>query len=301
MEDINNDNELLIRWINGELSEEELAAFQKTEDYKIYNTIINEVDQWQVRPLNLENSFDELNAKKNKKEESKAISWYNQPMVRWAAVFAFIATAIVYFVAKSQETTVYKTTIGESKEVILPDNSKVFLRPESSIAFKRNNWGKQKRELLQTGTVYYDVKKGLPFEVNFGENKVDVLGTTFEITNNQDYTSVICYSGRVRVTTNNSAFELKEKEALQITPELYEYTVANDWSLNLIRFEKAPLKSVFDSIEKTFNVKISANSTILERKFTGAYSDTSLDQALKMICVPMNITFKVDGRNVTLK
>ena len=54
MEESNEHNDLLIKWLNNELSDSEKAAFEQSEDFVKYSSIINEVDQWKVPVLDLE-------------------------------------------------------------------------------------------------------------------------------------------------------------------------------------------------------------------------------------------------------
>lgn len=302
MEELNKDNDLLIRWINGELSDEELAAFEQSEDFLKYKAIIGEVDQWQVQPLDLEKSYEELEKKKLTKKEVKIIPWYSQPMVRWAAVFAFLATALVYFIVKSNETTTYETTFGESKEVVLPDNSKVTLGPNSSIAFKRKSWGKKRRHIRQKGTAYYEVEKGTPFTVDFDESKLTVLGTSFEIMSAPEFSAVSCYEGKVLVNANDNEVTLTKGMGVNIKNEKIDtFNFKHSWSSNLKQFTSTPISAVLESLENQYDIKIDYSKIDTDQLFTGAYILNSKEKALEMVCKPMNISFIIDGQNVTLQ
>ncbi|MTI40348.1 FecR family protein [Fulvivirga lutimaris] len=302
MEELNKDNDLLIRWINGDLSDEKLAAFEQSDDFLKYKAIITEVDQWQVAPLDLEKSFEELEKKKLTGKKAKVIPWYNQPMVRWAAVFAFLATAIVYFVVKSNETTTYETTFGESKEVVLPDNSKVTLGPNSSIAFKRKSWGKKRRDIRQKGTAYYEVEKGTPFTVDFDQSKLTVLGTSFEIISSPQFSAVSCYDGKVLVNANDNEVTLTKGMGVNIkNKKIDPFNFKHSWSSDLKQFTSTPISVVLESIENQYDIKIDASQINAEQLFTGAYIPNSKEKALEMVCKPMNISFKIDGQSVTLQ
>ena len=303
MEELNKDNDLLIRWMNGKLSEDELAAFEQSEDFEKYKAIINEVEKWQVTPLDLDKSFESLQAKKFiRANETKVIPWYNQSMVRWAAVFAFLATAAVYFVVKSNETTVYETTYGESKEVVLPDNSKVTLGPNSSIAFERKTWGKNRREIRQKGTAYYEVEKGTPFTVDFDQSKLTVLGTSFEIISSPEFSSVSCYSGKVLVNANRQETILTKGIGVNIeNKQIRTFNFTHNWSRKLVQFTSTPISVVLESLENQYDIKIDASQIDDDQLFTGAYILNSKENALEMVCKPMNISFTIDGQNVTLQ
>lgn len=296
MEQSENYNELLIKWLNNELSESERANFEQSDDFEKYRSIVNEVDQWQVPSLNMEQSFENLQSKKNK---SKVISWYQQPVLRWAAVVAVIASACLYFFLGSGEIT-YQTGIAETQEVILPDNSKVILGPSSSISYRKKRY-LDNRRLKQKGTAYYDVQKGNSFQVDFANGSLEVLGTTFEIKSNPKFSSVECYTGHVRVSTKSGQFDLTRKKGVTISDIAEEYDFEYDWSMELTRFQSTPLREVFRSIENKFSVTIKSGSIDLDRKFTGSYSHENLNIALNMVCKPMNIKYEINGQIVTLQ
>ena len=296
MEQSNDYNELLIKWLNNELSDSEKADFEQSVDFEKYRSIINEVDQWKVPALDLEKSYDKLKANRT---TTKTINWYQQPVMRWAAVVAIIATVFIYFFTSSDVVTI-ETGMAETRNVILPDKSKIILKPNSSISYRKKSF-LEKRKIKQKGTAYYDVEEGKSFTVEFGKASLEVLGTTFEIKSTPEFSSVECYTGQVRVKSDKGEFDLTRKKGVNISDIAEEYNFEHDWSIELTRFKSTPLKEVFKSIESEFDVTIKSGNIDLERKFTGSYSNESLKTALKMVCTPMNIKYEINGQVVTLQ
>lgn len=296
MEESNEHNDLLIKWLNNELSDSEKAAFEQSEDFVKYSSIINEVDQWKVPVLDLEKSYEKLKANRT---ITRKITWYQQPAMRWAAVIAVIATVFIYFFTSSDTVTI-ETGIAETRNVILPDKSKIIVKPNSSISYRKKTFI-EKRKIKQKGTAYYDVEEGKSFTVEFGESSLEVLGTTFEIKSTPEFSSVECYTGHVRVTSDKGQFDLTRKKGVNLSDIAEEYNFEHEWSLELTRFKSTPLKEVFKSIENEFVVTIKTGQVDLERKFTGSYSNEDLKTALKMVCTPMNIKYEINGQIVTLQ
>ena len=296
MEELNNDNKLLIKLLDNELSDEERAEIQKSEDYKKYRYIITETDQWSLPPVDKQKSFIKLQANKG---TAKVIKWHNQPSFRWAAAIALIACFAIYMII-GDTTVTYSTKLGETKTIVLPDNSEVVLMPGSSIALRRRSF-KKLRKIEQTGIAYYRVKKGKPFKVNFGNGSLEVLGTTFEINSSPEFSSVSCYSGKVAITNQYGEYILTKGMGLNISTASNEFTFEGEWNSESTKFKNAPLSQVFEALKKQFDVELDYGNVNLDAKFTGEYLHNNLETALKMVCTPMQIKYTIIKSKIELK
>lgn len=292
------DNNLLIRWLNGSLTQEELENIKTSKDYKDYEKIITEVDSWKLPPLDVKLSYSGL---KNKLPSAKTIIWYQTTAFRLAASIALIALALSYIFLKDSSQT-FSTGISETKEFFFPDSSSVTLRPGSTVLFDPNQWTAT-RNVRLTGRAFFDVRKGQPFSVEFGESKVEVLGTSFEITSEKSFNEVICYSGKVRATINQQIFDLQEGKGVTSSdlkePQLF--TVVGFWAKDRVNFQQAPLSVVLESLEKHFGLSIESDKIDVNRSFTGAFIIDNVDEALEMVLETMNIDYEKNGETVTLQ
>lgn len=77
---------------------------------------------------------------------------------------------------------IISTPRGGQYCVILPDGSKVWLNAASSLRFPTAFTGRE-RTVMLTGEAYFDIapNKNMPFKVQTGDTKVEVLGTQFNI------------------------------------------------------------------------------------------------------------------------
>lgn len=293
------DQEKLIKWLNNELSEAEKAELKETDDFRKYESIISELSLWHLPELSTEAKLQEFYKKRS---ETVVIKWYQQPVIRIAAAILVILTIGIYFYSSTAQVIIYKTGIGESKEFILPDNSIVILGPESSISYKRRDWG-NKRRVKQKGKAYYEVQSnGSSFEVSFDNTTLEVLGTSFEIINLVAFQQVTCFTGIVRLTTSEESIELSAGMGATVENGSFNsYEDRRQWNQDITRFTSAPLSTVFKSIEQQFDVKINSDKIDLKRTFTGAYPNKSVKNALKAVCSPMNISYDIDGDNITLR
>lgn len=94
------------------------------------------------------------------------------------------------------------TKLGERKEIILSDSTKVLLNAGSRFSYT-TPFAKDKREVALTGEAYFNVSKDpdRPFIIKTGEISTTVLGTTFNVSayENEDV-SVAVATGNVKVS-----------------------------------------------------------------------------------------------------
>ncbi|HFX17733.1 MAG TPA: DUF4974 domain-containing protein, partial [Flavobacteriales bacterium] len=53
-------------------------------------------------------------------------------------------------------------------------------------------------------------------------------------------------------------------------------------------------------LERQYNVKIQFKNVDLSQKFTGTFINTDLDQALKAVTVPFNLTYHINSADKTI-
>ncbi|MEM6359544.1 MAG: FecR domain-containing protein [Bacteroidota bacterium] len=298
MANLEDNDDLLIRWLDGSLTKEELENIKNSEDYRDYGKIISEVDSWELPSLDVKSSYSGL---KNKLPSKKTITWYQTTAFRLAASIALIALALSYIFLKDSNQE-FSAGISETKEFFFPDSSSITLRPGSTVLFNPNEWTATRKVRL-TGRAFFDVRKGQPFSVEFGESKVEVLGTSFEITSEKNFNEVICYSGKVRATINQQVFDLPEGKGVTY-PDLKEpqlFTTAGFWARDRVNFQQAPLSVVLESLEKHFGLSIESDKVDVNRSFTGAFTIDNADEGLEMVLETMDIDYEKNGETVTLQ
>ena len=69
---------------------------------------------------------------------------------------------------------------GSHLAVTLPDGSKVNLNADSRLTYKPYQWIISRNVELE-GEAFFEVKQGKRFSVKSNQNKVNVLGTSFNI------------------------------------------------------------------------------------------------------------------------
>ncbi len=299
------ENEAIIQWLDGELSDEDLKDILSQEDVLAYKQIINEVDNWV--PDIEEEVFDViLMIQAIKKEETKVRKLNVKTYMSIAASVIFLIAAGALMLNYFNSTT-HIADNGKSLNIVLPDGfSKVTLSPGSSISWTKEDWSDDKRNMIIEGKAFFDVAKGAAFTVNNENGKVEVLGTQFEVNGFEDSFIVACYEGKVRATT------IDQKKII-LTAGEESHAVAGTWNdkrstngdsptwfLQFIKFDNSPLKEVIAKLEKTYDIKILTDKINLEQKFKGMIPTNDLDVALAAVFEVFNIKYELVEKTLYL-
>ena len=302
---------LIIKWVN-ESQEHAEQFFRWEELYHLGN--------------NSEKENDLAIRKAEKKlyeriEIEKSHQWFFSTINRWVKYAAVITSILAisgltlwYFVADSQEKWITaSTTNGETLEITLPDNSKVWLN-ENSILKYPEHFTKEKRELHLTGEAYFEVTKNKhkPFTVQSSAMNVQVLGTKFNAKAYLDEPSWITLKeGSVEVSTLDD----RSKERMSPNDQVY-YTVSDglvlirnsaqanvdSWTTGDLRFDNKTLKEMAKVIERRYDVKIRImDSSLVEEYFTCHFrKDLTIAQAMELLKETRRVDYRIEKKTVYL-
>ena len=278
------ENYKLSKWLNDEMSQEELADFQSTEDFTIYDKIKKYSSQLETQ------AFDEqkvlttiLNTPKKK---GKTISLYQNWIMKIAAVI--VIGLGTFFMYNNFISITKNASFGSRTEFTLPDNSEVILNSGSKIHYNSFNWGNN-RNLKLEGEAYFKVAKGKKFTVETAIGKVTVLGTQFNVKQYQESFEVTCYEGKVKVNSETKEFILTKGMAIVVRndeniPIPITTSTKPDWLKNEMNFYQECLTNVIEEFERQFDVTIQLNSKESSQLFTGTIPSENLDTALQILC-----------------
>ncbi len=292
-------DDLLKKWLNESLTEAENKAFLELDDAAFNQQLLEDAKHFKASQFSIPGSFDELKST-YKSQQSTALNWY-KPLLRIAAVIAI--SLGVYYTFFSTNLTEINTLAGEKTEINLPDESVVQLNAYTEIAYNEGKWD-DKREVQLDGEAFFKVAKGKTFDVHTEDGIVTVVGTQFNVKQRENYFEVKCFEGKVRVTTETSNHLLIAGQTVslindEITSGLTSYTQPQ-WINNTSVFEAVPLKEVLDELERQFNVEIQVEVVDTSRLFTGGFQHENLENALKMVTEPMNLTYIIVNSNQVL-
>lgn len=290
------ENRLLAKWLNDDLSPDELAEFEASPDFEKYQKIKNYTSHLQVDDLD-ENAMLS-NILSQKKATPKVVPLYKKWMFRAAAIFVLaigITLVMKFFVPQTQTAD-----FGEKTTFSLPDHSEVVLNSGSEINYKKWNWDNN-RHLELKGEAYFRVAKGRRFEVQTNLGKVTVLGTQFNVKARKNRFDVVCYEGRVKVNYANTQILLTHGQSVRFENgkqvKMNVNSLKPEWIDDQICFTKENIRTLLDEVERQYNIKIELNSKDTISLFTGKLPAKDLDTALQIISTTYHLEAKKVSEN----
>lgn len=281
-------NYLLAKWLNNELSAQELAEFEASPDFEKYQKIKKYSEHLEVGALDEDTMLATI--LEHKKETPKVISISKKWIFRIAAIFILgigLTFAMQNFIPQSQVANYAQKT-----SFCLPDNSQVVLNSGSKIEFKKWKW-KTHRKLELEGEAYFKVAKGRRFEVITNLGKVAVLGTQFDVKARKNKFDVTCYEGRVKVNYKNSQIILTHGQSVTFENNKQINTTTTslkpEWIDGIIAFKNENIQNILDELQRQYDITIQLKSNTSNSLFTGKLPSNNLDVATRIISTTYNL------------
>jgi transmembrane sensor len=296
-------DDLLNKWLNDTLTEEEQQRFNKREDAALNQAILENAKHFKASHFSTPASFKSLQEKLPVQQTAvKKLSW-TRTLLQIASVL-IIGFAVYYGFFNTQVTQV-QTLAAEKTTISLPDNSTVILNAASEISYSEKSW-EDERELQLEGEAFFKVAKGKKFDVMTSEGIVSVLGTQFNVKQRDAYFEVICFEGIVQVTSNKTVKKLLAGDIFRIDEGVVYSGKTNDqhpqWTNNKSSFKSVMYHQVLKELERQYNIAITYNGTKQNQFFTGAFGHENLENAMEAITAPLGLTYSIDETNkVTIK
>lgn len=290
----------LAKWLNNELSEEELKEFKNSEEYASYMKILEVSNQLEAPEFELDKAWRDFRDSRQVHGTKVIAMRPVQKMMRIAAAIA-VLFVISYFYIDSLDETI-TTHYAQRETVILPDASEVILNAGSEITYSKKKWD-QKRNIELEGEAFFKVAKGKKFTVSTDTGTITVLGTQFNVEQRKGFFEVTCYEGLVSVQFNDVQKKLPAGSSfVAFNGEVVETQVSENahpsWINDESSFRSIPLKFVLSELERQYNIDISVKDIDTVQLFTGTFSNTNLNLALESISAPYQIKYEIEGNQV---
>lgn len=203
------------------------------------------------------------------------------------------------------------TPTGKQFQVTLPDQTKVWLNGTSSIKYPARFAGKE-RLVEITGEAYFEVAKNkiLPFVVLANNQKVEVLGTHFNINSyaNQAAIKTTLLEGSVKVTSlalKNTTAILTPGQQAQLSNgrniQILDNVNMNEimaWKNEMFIFSSAPLTDILQTISNWYDVDIHYEAQIPDRYTLRVPNSTPLPILLNFLEKSGGVHFKIQNKTI---
>jgi len=221
----------------------------------------------------------------------------------WQAVAAIVILVLGFYTvntvfSKEKERTVF----AEQSEFLLPDGTRVNLNAGSEITWSGKSF-RDKRSLKLDGEAFFNVAKGSRFSIHTKNGTVEILGTQLNVFSRNQEFWVSCLSGKVKVSSGNDDLIITPGEMVELTPSGLVKTAHSNieqtisWKNGLFYFEDKPLVSIFDALERQFDVNVSFEGNN-DRLMTVTFSGKNLHETLDVICIPMGLKYEIKNNKV---
>ena len=211
---------------------------------------------------------------------------------------------------KNAQLIVYNTLTtprGGQYQVILPDQTRVWLNSSSSIRFPTQFKGKE-RMVSVTGEAYFEVTKNaaMPFKIVANHTEVEVLGTHFNLMAYPDENTIntALLEGSVKVSSSTETRILLPGQESRIskTGRINTFTVAADevmaWKNGWFNFNNCDIQKVMRQISRWYDVEVEYQGRTPTGHFSGMVSAANeIDKVLDILRTG-GVNFKTQGRKI---
>ena len=205
-----------------------------------------------------------------------------------------------------------RTPRGGEYQVVLPDNSIVWLNADSKLRFPLT-FSEKERRVFASGELYFQVAKDSlsPFRIEVeGLYEVEVLGTEFNVRAYSDLPSATTLvDGRVLIRDKGTKVVLKPGEQAvkgkhgEVVVREVDVAPYIAWKQGYFLFEDERLEDILNELARWYDVNVFfENSSVREERFSvDMPRHESFEEVLRLIEQTRSIQIEIEGNNVFVK
>ncbi len=348
---------LLDKFQAGNCSAEELHRLEEmfldakiSENIK--NAMLNEIKDFEAKGSGVDTDYNRLYKSIQKiivehKKNSRIVNLkFNLMRIAAIVVVAFILGGTMsYFLLRNESKTAVSfcevtAPMGSTSEIVLPDNSRVWLNAGSKIKYS-TSFNQGDRLIFLEGEGYFKVAKNkeLPFIVDAFGFEVKALGTEFNVKAYKDDATIetTMVEGKVTLqhatenimagvylTPNQKATFYKKRESLTIevikkieekeeelnyipesrlviTPRIDPRSIIS-WKEDRLIIEGERLDDLVELLSRKYNFNFEFKSNDIKKfRFSGILEDETLQQVMDVIRISSPIDYNIVGKTVFIE
>lgn len=333
------DKDLIKKFLNGETNEAETQRvnlfMQRPEAQRLFDVAWEETDPHMNTPATSPQVHDLL-LKRWKKDINERIAGEKSALAKDRTenrrIYRYAAAAIILLLLSVGGYTLIETYTGtentvtlvevnnpggRNRVVTLPDNSKVWLGPGSTLNYPEQFNG-DTRELSLSGEAFFDVTKdpGKPFIIRTGEIYTKVLGTSFKIEAFEGSAPIVSVStGKVKV---ERAHEGEMKELATLVPgeqvvwdpkhnkavkTVVDKIEVLEWKEGKQVFNDVPLQEITKVLERWYGMKITISDPDLKEMhlYTSLTNGMPIEKIMEVLAATGGFQYEIKGKTITIR
>ncbi|SEA51393.1 FecR family protein [Pedobacter hartonius] len=306
---------LLVRYLEGQTTTEENQLVERwLEQNNNANAVWPGMDQ-PAKDKWLSGVFDEI-SNTIPKGSAKVLPLPGKKRLLWQRIASIAAALLISFALylewqpiKMHFQPVQFNTLHvppkHKKQVHLADGSQVWINEGSELKYPEIFEGRT-REVYLSGEAYFDIAHNAakPFIIHTGKVVTTVLGTAFNIREDQNNHTVVVTVTRGKVSVADEhkllgiiipdqqiSFNTSKNEVVKAVVDAQQVIA---WQHSDLHFEDVSFAEAALKLQQRFNVKISfSNEKLKNCRFTGtSLNGEKLEKILKVICAFNNASYQ---------
>lgn len=304
------EKKIILDWINS--SEENQQNFLRWEElyflgkHNITDESLKKAEERLLSKINHQGLNHELNIKRV------------YSILRYAAVFimllAFSGLAYWFFANENTPMVITATSLGETKQLVLPDGSKVWLNENTTLEYPKTFDG-DVRMMRLNGEAYFEVTsdKHKPFIVKGATMQIEVLGTKFNFKNSDvcRIAEASLLEGEIRAKGNSDEglITLSPGQKVELNAYTRQMKVSNTdaevdaiWHNEFVQLNNANIYDIALLLEKIYKVNIIVSPEINKTNtYSGALQKKKhIKDVLEILSHTMHFNYKINNQNIFL-
>ena len=251
---------------------------------RMLNQALDEIDQLELPPFDKEKSWQAI-------DQKRTSSMHRRLRMRaWTMTAAASFLVLIGIFVFTRTNQGHQATYGAGTLTVLADDrSYALFKRNSSLTYDIENPSVMHLE----GSAYFHVEPGDRFVVSSGLAAVEVLGTSFEIDEQDQELTVNCYTGSVRVTpTNGIDVVLQPGEGIIIDGGGSRLTSferkAPHWTTDAALQESLDFSELLQLMELEYEISLD-NPDGLDLKLKGALPLDNFDLAMEILATSFDL------------
>jgi transmembrane sensor len=315
-----NPEKLAHKWLEGTLTPEEKSRFEQWyADFNDEELLLSDSKYTSAHQISI-TILSRINAQIDQQQAPKI-----KTFTLWRSIAAAAAVILIIGFAVLNRNNLleiinpvkqiqFTSNAGQYKQISLPDDSHIWLSPNTTINYPEQFKGKQ-RSISITGEAYFEVVHDTdhPFVIQSGVIKTVVLGTSFDIQAHPKAASieVTVVSGKVGVSVNDGKApqmlianqrSIYQKATNTLSKENYpEAAKFLDQRKGIFDFKGTSLQEVTRELETQYGIQINLAPGLAAKAFYGRLQTTaSIDYTLDKLCAVMETHWEKQGATYLL-
>lgn len=248
--------------------------------------------------------------------KKKRLSWvYRVAMIALPLIISL--SIYLYLTSTRSQPIEYYTIVtgkGQKSQLVLPDNTIIWLNSETEIRYP-SNYNKDNRKVVLKGNAFFEVTKNTKskFIVETGDLDILVHGTEFNVNSraDSDQLTVALVSGKVSILKNDDQSILTDlipgqmakvnKKSRSYTVEQCDSELESLWKNDILKFEGLKAKEMFKRIGHWYGVEITVENMDESISYGLTIKSESLKETLELLNLMRPFKYTINGEEVHIK